>query len=80
MNEFPELLNHHLLESLGLAHDAPITWTCPLANNAFAEYRNHDFIRLCGVELPQRRLEEFWPVRGPQWDALARIDGEERAR
>ncbi len=25
------------------------------------------------MQLPQRRLEDFWPVRGPQWDAFARI-------
>ena len=27
---------------------------------------------LLGLELKRRRLESFWPNRGPQWDALAR--------
>lgn len=73
VNVFPDLLNQRLREGLGLPEKAPITWTCPLASDDFAEYRDDDFIRLCGVPLPHRRLEEFWPVRGPQWDALARI-------
>ena len=25
------------------------------------------------MQLPERSLEAFWPVRGPQWDALARV-------
>jgi hypothetical protein len=73
VNEFLDLINQRLRDALRLTQDVPITWACPLANDEFAEYRDGDFIRLCGVELPQRRLEEFWPIRGPQWDALARV-------
>ena len=73
VNDFPDLLNQRLREALRLAQDASITWACPLASDQFAEYRDDDFIRLCGVRLPKRRLEDFWPVRGPQWDALARV-------
>lgn len=73
VNDFPDLLNHRLREALGLGTDAPIAWPSPLASDEYAEYRDDDFIRLIGVRLPERRLEEFWPVRGPQWDALARV-------
>jgi hypothetical protein len=75
VNDFPNLLNQRLREDLRLPRETPITWTCPLAKDEFAEYRDDDFIRLCGVKLPQRLLKEFWPVRGPQWDALARVGG-----
>lgn len=73
VNDFPDLLNQRMREALTLPPEAPITWTSPLASDEFAEYRDDDFIRLCEVPLPQRPLKEFWPVRGPQWDALARI-------
>lgn len=26
-----------------------------------------------GIELSQKRLKEFWPCRGPQWNALGRF-------
>lgn len=45
----------------------------PLANDEFAEYRDEDVIRLTSMQLPKRPLVDFWPVRGPQWDALARV-------
>ena len=73
VNDYPDLLNQRLREALGLTQDSAIAWTSPLSQDDFAEYRDDDFIRLTAMQLPQRRLEEFWPVRGPQWDALARV-------
>jgi hypothetical protein len=73
VNSFPELLNHRVQEALGFGPGTNITWTTPLAQDDFAEYRDDDFIRLTGAQLPNRPLEDFWPVRGPQWDALARV-------
>ena len=73
VNDFPDLLNRRIREALSLAPDTEISWTTPLAEDDFAEYRDDDFIRLTGVQLPKQRLEEFWPARGPQWDALARV-------
>lgn len=74
VNDFPDLLNARMREGFGLKEGASITWTSPLALNEFAEYRDDDFIRLVGAQLPHRPLREFWPVRGPQWDALARVN------
>ncbi len=73
VNEGADLLNQRLREALSLTQDQAIVWTSPLAADEFAEYRDGDFIRLTGMQLPQRRLENFWPARGPQWDALARV-------
>ena len=73
VNDFPELLNERIREALDLSPDTAITWASPLAKDDFAEYRDEDFIRLTGVTLPKRPLERFWPIRGPQWDALARL-------
>lgn len=73
VNDFPGLLNQRLRKGLGLSAEIPINWTSPLADDDFAEYRDDDFIRLTGMKLPERRLDDFWPVRGPQWDALARV-------
>lgn len=73
VNECPNLLNQRVRDALSLAQDEAIVWTSPLAADQFAEYRDDDFIRRTGMQLPQRRLEDFWPLRGPQWDALARV-------
>ena len=49
-----------------------ITWLSPLREDAYAEYRDADFLARLGVECPNLALREFWPSNGPQWDALAR--------
>jgi hypothetical protein len=46
----------------------------PKADDDFAEYRDQAFLDLLGIKLPKKRLQDFWPSRGPQWDALGRID------
>ena len=43
----------------------------------FPEYRDHAFLDRLGVSLPKRRLEDFWPSGGPQWDALGRASSGE---
>ena len=73
VNDFPDLLNQRLREAYGFSPNTEISWTSPLASDEFAEYRDSDFIRLCKAQLPERRLEDFWPVRGPQWDALGHV-------
>lgn len=48
----------------------PIDWRSPLEEDGFAEYGDQEFLDVLGVELPNRALKDFWPKRGPQWDAL----------
>lgn len=48
-----------------------ILWTSPLENDEFAEYRDDDFLIKVGLNPNEIDLKEFWPNKGPQWDALA---------
>lgn len=73
VNEHTELLNARIRESLALPSDIEIEWKSPLADDEFAEYRDDDFLTLLGVKQLEYPLSRFWPVRGPQWDALATV-------
>lgn len=48
-----------------------IYWKSPMQNDDFAEYRDNDFIKQLGLDNKIIKLEEFWPKKGPQWDAFA---------
>ena len=74
VNQHADLLDRLVHESCGLASDEVIEWVSPLKDDQYAEYRDASFLRRLGVELGQRPLHEFWPRRGPQWDALGRTD------
>ncbi|MGE0034380.1 MAG: hypothetical protein AB7S93_01975 [Xanthobacteraceae bacterium] len=56
---------------------ARIEWLSPLADDGFAEYRDKSFLERIGHPELSAALSEFWPSRGPQWDALGRADGGE---
>jgi hypothetical protein len=49
-----------------------IEWTSPLAEKGFQEYRDQKFLSAIGYPSLSAALYEFWPRRGPHWDALAR--------
>ena len=68
MNERWSTLDHPILQKTGRA--APIKWLSPLASDEFAEYRDGSFLKLIGQRGLETALKEFWPTRGPQWDAL----------
>jgi hypothetical protein len=52
-------------------HGLPkIEWVSPLAEDDFAEYRDAAFLDRLGIGCLSESLREFWPQRGPQWDAL----------
>lgn len=62
-----------------LPQDARLTWCSPLAERGYAEYQDADFLRVVGLEAHVASLGEFWPSRGPVWDALAVVeDGGDR--
>jgi hypothetical protein len=48
-----------------------ILWRSPLSGDNFAEYRDNEFLKRVGAEELAEALADFWPNRGPQWDALA---------
>lgn len=72
VNYYAASLNHAIGEALGFDKSEQIIWVSPIREDAYSEYRDRGFLRRLGLELPKRPLEEFWPRRGPQWDALGR--------
>jgi hypothetical protein len=72
VNGRPELLNERILPLLPGAK--AVEWLSPLQDDHFAEYRDASFLERVGEPGLIAALREFWPDRGPQWDALARSD------
>lgn len=72
INEKQEILNEHIKRNLRFTNDNEIGWRSPLKDDNYAEYRDQDFIERLGVTLKTVRLRDFWPTRGPQWDALGK--------
>ena len=67
----PEVLLQALRTQLGLADGDRIEWRSPLRATGFKEYRDGEALRQVGVsKLRLRPLNEFWPARGPVWDAI----------
>lgn len=70
----PALLRSALVEAGALDDADELEWTSPLASEAFAEPRDAGALRKAGIShLAHRRLEDFWPKRGPVWDGIARV-------
>lgn len=57
-----------------LSEASNIDWRSPLEIDDFAEYRDGDFLDVVGLRNLHPALREFWPDRGPQWDALGVSD------
>ncbi len=72
VNDHGAVLDTALLPMLKGARS--IAWRSPLRHDAFAEYSDADFLKLVGLEEWSGALTEFWPRRGPQWDALGVSD------
>jgi hypothetical protein len=53
---------------------AAIEWVSPLEDERFREYRDGAFLEKLRIPDLARQLAEYWPSRGPRWDALARLD------
>jgi hypothetical protein len=51
--------------------NAEFDWRTPLAADGYAEYYGSAFLKRLGLDEHVQALKEFWPARGPQWDALA---------
>ena len=77
INKYPKLLTSQIKKNLGMREDEKIKWFSPLEKDDYAEYRDQSFIDLLGVKLERVPLNDFWPKRGPQWDALGKSDSGE---
>jgi hypothetical protein len=56
-------------------HESAIRWVSPLAADNHSEYRDEEFLEIIGAGHLAPKLRDFWPQKGPCWDALARLDG-----
>ena len=70
VNEDWPSLSQPILERIGGA--GAIDWRSPLASDDHAEYRDAAFLDRLDLPHLNPALAEFWPARGPQWDALGR--------
>jgi hypothetical protein len=71
VNDYPLMLSARVGAAIGVSSDE-IEWVSPLASDEYAEYRDQGFLDRLGITLDNYPLREFWPARGPQWDALGR--------
>ena len=74
VNHRSALIDELILLSLSLPSGSNIEWLSPVASDEFAEFRDRQFLQKIGQQHLAGELGAFWPVRGPQWDALARAD------
>jgi hypothetical protein len=58
--------------------NSKLRWVSPLAAERFLEYRDEDFLRVLRLDKYARDLRQFWPGRGPSWDALGILDSASR--
>ncbi len=49
-------------------------WVSPLSACNYREYWDNDFLKIIDQADLRKKLREFWPVGGPHWDALARVE------
>src|ERR1700693_231517 len=71
VDKAPHLLNTSLRHAGALQDGDIVDWRSPISSTRFCEYRDGAALSLLGIdELPKRSLKDFWPNRGPVWDAL----------
>lgn len=69
INERKEILDKKISEII--KREVNVNWKSPIKNDQFAEYRDEDFLKILRIDSKIiSPLNEFWPKRGPQWDAL----------
>lgn len=69
INRKPELLLGALRRSGAISPRAGVKWQSPLEPE-FREYRDKSALEKAGVVDLKKPLKDFWPARGPVWDAL----------
>lgn len=75
VNDAPDLLDSALRRSGAIERNDTVQWRSPLGADGYREYRDAAAFRQLGISsLPDRSLKEFWPPRGPVWDALGVSD------
>ena len=75
VNRCPNVIDEAIAKAIDLEHGETIKWLSPLESDGFTEYQDQAFLGRLGLSPQHRRLEDFWPKRGPVWDGLARTSG-----
>lgn len=72
VNRKPQVLTSALRRSEAIGPQISVTWHSPLEDDHFLEYRDAKALDKVGIQSAslKRPLEQFWPLRGPVWDAL----------
>ena len=70
VEKHPELLEDALQKAGAIASTESIIWTSPLVDEGYKEFRDSAALEKLGIpnSIPYP-LKEFWPQRGPVWDA-----------
>ena len=70
VNKKPQLLESALRRSGAIGQRSSVIWKSPLEGDGFREYRDRAALAKVEVADLKKPLEQFWPARGPVWDAL----------
>src|ERR1700723_162227 len=70
VNRKAQFLLSALQRSGAVGPRTSVTWHSPLENDDFREYRDQKALDTVGISTLAKPLKEFWPARGPVWDAL----------
>lgn len=76
VNARSQVLNDRLLSasaSLAAECAGPIQWVSPLAQDDYREFRDAEYLEALELNQYKKKLSDFWPRKGPSWDALARV-------
>ena len=76
VNKDADVLDKSIKSFIGAGKKQKIEWLSPKADDDYAEYRDRAFLDLLRIKLSKTKLKDFWPARGPQWDALGGIGNE----
>src|SRR2546428_12649454 len=66
VNQAPHLLDRAIARHLNFSLTDKIVWLSPLAQDAYAEYRDEMFLSKIEARAEVAPLSGFWPARGPQ--------------
>lgn len=72
VNKNQDIIDNRLKATFAELAEQQIIWVSPIEQDDFAEYQDNDFLLQVGLAPAEIKLNNFWPVRGPQWDALAK--------
>jgi hypothetical protein len=70
VNRCPSSLDSNIRKNGFLPEGMSISWKSPLVHDDYAEYRDEGFLEILDLSAHKEDLRQFWPKRGPQWDAL----------